>query len=457
MDTPKAKIAIEINDAGLILVEGDVARPPSPGVAVWDGGQLFVGAEAWSRCRRLPGDADDRFWDRLGQQPLARPLGPARSAADLAHAHLAAIWKTAATKEDGALLTVTGAANEEHIALVLGIAESAGIPVRGVVDAGLACALEAPLEAAAIVHADTQLHRAVVTRIEAGEMLVRAQVALVNPFGLQPLTDRWLRFLADCFVRTTRFDPLDRGEDEQRLFDQLPACLASLQEDTSAPLELQVHERVHAITVKRDELRDLGRTLYEPLLQEIGALCNPGEPTCVQLSARLCGLPGLVDLVRSEVSPEVMELAPGAGARALLAPGFGLPASGSGVPFVTRTARPGSASPHPSLVPPARDVPSHLVGEGEAVRVTADPLYLVALDAPHRVEVGARAPETASAACSVRSDAGGAWLQCQGEAGVYLNGTRVEGKRALRVNDRIRIAGTLEEFTLVARGGAHGA
>ena len=43
MESPSVKIAIELNDAGLILVQGDVANPPSPGVAVWDGHDLFCG------------------------------------------------------------------------------------------------------------------------------------------------------------------------------------------------------------------------------------------------------------------------------------------------------------------------------------------------------------------------------------------------------------------------------
>ena len=83
------------------------------------------------------------------------------------------------------LFTVTGAVDDEQISLLLGIAQSVGIPVSGVVDAGLACAMATPEGFCAVVHVDTQLHRAVVTRVEVGEMLVRARAAMVNPFGLE--------------------------------------------------------------------------------------------------------------------------------------------------------------------------------------------------------------------------------------------------------------------------------
>ena len=457
MESPSVKIAIELNDAGLILVQGDAANPPSPGVAVWDGQDLFVGSDAWSRFRRLPRDANDRFWERLSQDPMDRPLGPARSSGDLAHSHLAEVWKSGGGGSDGVLFTVTGAVDDEQIAVLLGIAQSVGIPVLGVVDAGLACAMATPAGFSAVVHVDTQLHRAVVTRVEVGEMLVRARAAMVNPFGLKLLTDHWLRFLAQAFVRTTRFDPLDRGEDEQQLFDHLPACLAALQHESSAPLELHVHDRVHAITVKRDELLQVAQAPYRQLLKEVEALCNPGEATLVQLSSRLCMLPGFVSLVRSEISAEVMELLPGAGPRSLLSSGFSLPAASNGVPFLTRMARDGETLLRPSVTSPKRQNPTHLLGEGEAFALGTSPLFLVAVEVPHRVEAQVSDPGTARPCCSVMVQAGGVWVESRGESGVFLNGMRVQGRRALRVDDRIRIAGTLEEFTLVVRGESNGA
>ena len=457
MESPSVKIAIELNDAGLIVVQGDAANPPSPGVAVWDGNDLFVGADAWSRFRRLPRDTNDRFWERLSQEPMDRPLGPARSSGDLVHRHLAEVWKSVGRASDGVLFTVTGAVDSEQVALLLGIAQSVGIPVSGVVDTGLACAMATPAGFSAVVHVDTQLHRAVVTRVEAGEMLVRARAAMVNPFGLKPLTDLWLRFLAQSFVRMTRFDPLDRGEDEQQLFDQLPACLAELKHESSAPLELHVHDRVHAITVKRDELVQIAQAPYRELLKEVDALCHPGETTLVQISSRLCMLPGFVNLVRSEISADVMELLPGAGPRSLLSVDFSLPTSGSGVPFLTRVARHGEALLRSSVTSPKTHNPTHLLGEHEAFALHPSPLFLVAVAMPERVEVQAEDPGTTHPCCSVMVNAGGVWLESQGESGVFLNGMRVQGRRALRVDDRIRIAGTLEEFALVTRGESNGA
>ena len=46
-------------------------------------------------ARRMPRWVESRFWDGLSQRPLSRPLGAARSPADLAHAHLREVLSSA--------------------------------------------------------------------------------------------------------------------------------------------------------------------------------------------------------------------------------------------------------------------------------------------------------------------------------------------------------------------------
>ena len=70
-------LALELSDAG-ILVRGSSETPPaaaaaSPGFALLESGTLVVGTEARDRARLRPRLIHNRFWDRLGTEPLPRP------------------------------------------------------------------------------------------------------------------------------------------------------------------------------------------------------------------------------------------------------------------------------------------------------------------------------------------------------------------------------------------------
>ena len=86
-------VAIELNDAGLLAAgaAGSVVGP-SPGYALLNGKELWVGRQAQASSRLKPRWVDSQFWDRLSTDPMPRPFPRDLSRADVAHAHLDQMW-----------------------------------------------------------------------------------------------------------------------------------------------------------------------------------------------------------------------------------------------------------------------------------------------------------------------------------------------------------------------------
>ena len=98
---------LDCNDAALTLWhEGEGQW--SPGLVWFNEGRYQFGTTAWQQARRAPREVNTRYWHRLSTQPLSPALGPARHTADLAHAHLAALFP-GTTIEEAVALAIPGA------------------------------------------------------------------------------------------------------------------------------------------------------------------------------------------------------------------------------------------------------------------------------------------------------------------------------------------------------------
>ena len=89
-----ATSVIEINDAGIIASVDKEIVVESPGYALLDNGDLLVGQRAYENSRLKPRWTSNRFWRDLSLDPLPNATAQAGTSADLAFAHLKAVWKT---------------------------------------------------------------------------------------------------------------------------------------------------------------------------------------------------------------------------------------------------------------------------------------------------------------------------------------------------------------------------
>lgn len=287
---------IELNDAGVRLANAERCMAESPGYALLQGDRLLLGERARSEARLHPRHVQSQFWSRLSTDALPQPIPRARTVADLAYAHLLDLFADTDAQDAGAgsnevVFAVPGQFDRHQLALLLGIARECPFRAVGLVDMGVAAVAAAGATEGTVLHVDGQLHRSVITRIDADGELVRDRVDDTAATGLIGLQDAMVGLIADVFIRETRFDPLHEAGTEQRLYDSLGSWLEQLAPSGEALLELDTGRNSYRVSLHQDRLVERLRPRYEQLAERLRVHAGSGAE--IHLSARLAELPGL--------------------------------------------------------------------------------------------------------------------------------------------------------------------
>ena len=328
-------IAIEISDVGLIAVgDSGILGPPSPGYALLERRRVVTGEQALRAARLKPRFVSHRHWDRLSQQPVGRPFPRRSTHADLVHAHLSTFWaEVVALLQQpsvgvSVLLAVPGSYSHEQLGLLLGIARACDIPVAGLVDAALASlggsVLATSMSRQTLLHLDIHLHHALWSVIEPraaelGQRPARTRIEALEEVGLLQLQRRWLQFVADRFVRQTRFDPLHDGASEQDLFDRLPGWIHEIDTAGSAILSLDSGARARGVEVTASQLAAATQGELDILVAAAARLRGEAGDGVVVLSSRAARIPGLVASLAQLAGSDAVLLPQGAAAIGALA------------------------------------------------------------------------------------------------------------------------------------------
>lgn len=473
-----AVLAIELNDAGIRAVKntapGMEAFPSSPGIAVWDGAALLTGREASRRARLKPRWSHDRFWQELDTSPLPAPFPSHFRRADLLHAHLEEIWNASNGNVDEVILAVPGSFSTEQLGLILGIARSCQMPISGLVDQGVAASLLAPGDN--LIHLDIHLHRAVATQVRRGTALERTQILVDEETGLLGLFDAWVKYLAQIFVRTTRFDPLHRGESEQALYDRLPDWLDMLRQEKSAVLAMRGASKEYSVELTREQIVHAVRPFMERMARLARSSQKAGERAVLLLTPAVANLPGAADfLMDTEMEPFSLPAAAGAmGAlkakHAICSRSIqgGEAVPSEGLTFVTQLPLDGALSKdesdHRRWAPPAleREVtpPTHVLCDGVAHAITSRPMRL-GLEVPVKergIDLSTCSGSTAGVSrshCTIFERNGRVVLEDHSSYGTFLNDRRVVGRATLAAGDRLRVGTPGIELRLIKVESSH--
>jgi len=456
-------VGLELNDAGFLAVgaDGALRAPSSPGLALFDGSGLEVGAAVAGRVRLRPRHVHSRFWDPLATDPLEPPFPDDATRADLAHAHLQELWQRVGAGVDAVLVAAPGWYGAEALGLLLGVARSCGLPLVGLVDAAVASAVAVGRPGERLVHVELQLHRAVATELRQGRDVVRGRVESLEGAGTWELSEAWARAIAQSFVRRTRFDPLHDAASEQELHDRLPDLLQTLSADRSAELTLEASGRPQALELSRSELLAASADLYDRVAALVGGLRQAGEPTTLLLGQRLSGLPGLAERLADSPGSRVIHLEEGASARGALVERKRIESPEEALPFVTRLPSPvggGSASALAAKVAeepePAEGGrrPTHLLHLGVARPIRDEPLVVgtAVPDGQRALLLPGRPAGVSRSHCAVVRRGGGAVVEDWSSYGTFVNGQKVEARAELRAGDVLSVGSPAIELMLVA-------
>ncbi len=122
------------------------------------------------------------------------------------------------------------------------------------------------------------------------------------------------QFIAENFVRKTRFDPLHEAGSEQRLIDQLPTWLSELQQAEAVTLSFQFGERELQLEMERAQLIAAAEPHYLELLRLVQNARVAGMPIELRVSQRVAAMPGLLDRLRTLRDCTIQVLPPAAAA-----------------------------------------------------------------------------------------------------------------------------------------------
>jgi hypothetical protein len=442
-----AVVGIEFVDAAVIAARDGARVAASPGIALLAPSGPLIGEAAAAAARLQPVLAADRFWSDLSQDALAGSAGRPMSHADLAHAHLAGLWREAAAPGDEAAFAVPGSMRLHQVGLLLGIARHIGMTVAGIVDSAVAAC--AGLAARPLVlHLDLQLHQAVLTELAGHRVLRRRRVEIAPRAGLKPMYAAWAQLVSEAMVRRTRFDPLHQAASEQQLYERLPAWLATLADGESVDASVDSATGSYSATVGREQFLLAAEAWYAQVDELVRGVHRGDEPATLALTARAALLPALGVRLTSAGRLELARL-PEAAAAAGAAARAGELGPAEPPALVTALAR-----THAALGGRRRRVTApatHAILDGRAHAIDERPL-VVGLGAGdgRRIALGGSGEGISRMHCTLAREEGRALVRDHSRHGTFLNGERVQGKAELGAGDRLRVGSPGVVLELVA-------
>ncbi len=463
-------VGIAIDDVELLAVD-DTGRVLAevPGLALVHEGQVLVGREAAALARQAPRFAHDRFWEQLDARPMGRPFPEPLSTADLAHAHLWALWQAVGTRAEEAVFAVPGFMGERSVGQLLGIAESIGLTVAGLVDSALSTLAVDPPEGSVVV---LQLFRRrySLSAIETEPSLHRVAVVPGERFGLSTVREMLVGKVAEAFIKRSRFDPLHSAQVEQLLDESLDGWMGRAEASGSVLATLKCRGQEPSLELTRAELVGWARPFVEELARQAEALLH-AEVRSIVVSPRVRLVPGLLARL-SSLGPSVLTLPQGACASGALAAREALRASGGARTLVTRLPRqlpqPERPVTPPVLFPPQRptipagSVPrerlsaTHVLVNGIAHAITEESLTLGAVPPQTGRGVGLGGAEAGVSAvhCRLFVADGAAMVEDLSRTGTFVNELRVRPRAPLWAGDRLRLGHPGLELQLIRLGAA---
>jgi len=446
------RAAVVLADSGVAVVgsRGSLTEP-SPGLALIDGDDLLVGKDARRSARLKPRWVHSRFWHMLGTDPLGRPFPHDLRTADLAYEHLSEVWRSAGRDAQEVILVVPGVYTNEQLALLLGIARAAHIPVRGLVDLGVAAAADRAIRRRCF-HLDLHLHRVVLTEVEHGQAIVRGRVWENDGVGLVKLNDLWARTVARLFVRQTRFDPLHHAGSEQNLYLELPRAIEALTELETTRITVASGGGEHGIDLERRDMVAVSSDAIHTVSSWLEQVADLGGATLL-VSDLAASVPGLVDRLRELPDSEITVLHPAAPGSGALNHADGIITFDDALPLVIRLpgydARPPGpvtvAVTPPLGIEPDGVGPTHVVIDGVARLITEQPIAIPV----ENIDQSAASKAAQQVPATVRRIGSTVVVEAPPDVAVTINGEVAESSSVLTTGDRLRLGDSPGEVILV--------
>jgi hypothetical protein len=463
-------LAIDINDASLIVADQSGVLAVEPGYALVAAGGVVTGDEAYSQARLKPRESSNRYWEQLSIEDGATGQESVASSAHLAFAQLDSLWKRFGGPGINAVLVVPDHYSREQLGLLLGLAQECGMPVRSLLNSAVAASCM-PYPGRQLIYLDAGLHRVSATLLDQDSDVAARAERVISGVGLASLMDLWAKRVAEIFVLATRFDPFHGADSEQLVYDRLPSWLQSLESQDHAELQLPHGGKDVSVEVQRDQLLGVASGFYRAVVQLLAQCRTGGESLVVQVSHRLLGLPGVLSELSRLDDATIRPLPVGQAALGALQSLERMDGDGGPVKLLKRLpwrqdaeeSIPGDVptvtKPVPEPLRSQEATATHIVYRGTAFPVDNKGLVIGREDQEGRRTIvlnGENGGVSRSHCELVRRD-GELTLRDLSQFGTYVNERKVSGDLAIQPADVIRIGSPGEELQAITLERSDGA
>ncbi len=444
-------LAAHLNDAGIVVVDGDKILYREPGFALLEDDHIVTGTAAFASAKLKPRRIQNHYWSDLRADSLTDRRFQQMSAADLVSNQLEQMWKQVSIEGDRLAIAVPPYMNSENLGLLLGIAAELSIPVAAMCDSAV-CATRRHYERAVVVHIDLSLHSSMLTRLMQEGRVQFERTSVIEGCGLLLLQEIWLKVIAEAFVQQSRFDPLHTAGTEQMLQDRLPLWLEMASSSAKLPLEVEYRGVTHHAEIESLELVAAASPVYQSIVSNLRAFYRAEEIPAIQLSDRAARMPGLAATLKTRVGGEVFLLEPGATARGL-AKRCQIEAHSGSVSLARHLPwDQSSIRVEVDVAGSNGGRPTHLLYGHKAVSLSGKPLVLgsQATDNERWLDLQQDMPGVSRRHCVVAAENGQFVVTDHSRYGTFLNGHRIDGSAVLQTGDLIRIGTPGFELRLIS-------
>lgn len=272
-------LAIELNDSGIVVSDGEQILVDSPGYCIDQGDSLVVGKDALLQARLQPNTCRANFWSNIA---VAEKQTLNRSDINAALWHLRDVWEQVQSQATAVILTVPANFASTGLGVLLGLCKELMIPVKALVHHGVLSPRQIGHQGLTM-HVEMQLHHVAMTQLhEEGQEFIIADTSLLEMQGYEQLFQKLAEAIAKVFVKETRFDPLHTAQTEQQLFNSLPGWLKIAQIQKQIECQIYDGEQAYQASVEASILRKICRQHVDMVVDKVLALSPEQSPNiCV--------------------------------------------------------------------------------------------------------------------------------------------------------------------------------
>ena len=251
---------LELDDTEIRLSKDSEIVYSQPGIAWAEVKELKFGRAALNVAKLYPARVHTQYWNLLDQSHVEPKGFAVETQADLVYQQLLHIKEQGKLGDkDEILIVVPSDRTEQQLRLLYGIALKAGYNVVDFVDLGVAGALAYESEGA-IAYISVGMQRTVITHLRVSDRIVRERVSVTPQLGLLPLSNTWIRMVAEKFLASSRFDPRKFAETEQQIFDQILTFVQSPKNNTTIETEYRGFTR--QVEISKAEVIEAAQDRY---------------------------------------------------------------------------------------------------------------------------------------------------------------------------------------------------